>query len=259
MKKLTILLLIFTAFSMNAQDYFSTTTSTAGSTDDITHYGTVVIGDLNQGYIPNPWLSYNDILLRLNNKNLNTSLEVRNNYGKFNLSVASVNGAYSPIAEQGDIVFTKNTAKHIIFNLNNSENDGNSAFFFGDSMNTKTLSILNNGKVGIGTGTPDAELAVNGTVHARKVLVDLVGWPDFVFETGYNLPSLKEVEKHIQEKGHLQNIPSAKQVEDNGVELGEMSSKLLQKIEELTLYTIQQQKLIDQLQKDLKELQAKSK
>ncbi len=259
MKKLTILLLMFAAFSLNAQTYFSTTTSTAGSTADITHLGSLVIGNNNPGYVPNPWSTYLDELLIVDNQDKGTTLIVRNDYGKLNLSVAHANGAYSPIAKQGDVVIRKHTGDNIIFSLNNTNNDGSGAFYFGDNLNTKTLSILNNGKVGIGTGTPDAELAVNGTVHARKVLVDLIGWPDFVFENGYNLPPLKEVERHIQEKGHLQNIPSAKHVEENGVELGEMSSKLLQKIEELTLYTIEQQKLIEKLQKDLKELQAKSK
>jgi hypothetical protein len=69
-----------------------------------------------------------------------------------------------------------------------------------------------------------------------------VGWSDFVFFDNYKLPTLEEVEKHIKEKGHLKNIPSAKEVEENGILLGEMNSKLLQKIEELTLYTIQQEK-----------------
>ncbi|TCP24656.1 hypothetical protein EV195_10587 [Tenacibaculum skagerrakense] len=100
----------------------------------------------------------------------------------------------------------------------------------------------NGGKVGIGTSNPDAKLAVNGTVHAKEVRVDLNNWPDYVFENNYNLPTLEEVEKQIKEKGHLPNIPSAEEVKKNGVQLGEMNKKLLEKIEELTLYTIQQEK-----------------
>nr|WP_299067985.1 hypothetical protein [uncultured Allomuricauda sp.] len=103
------------------------------------------------------------------------------------------------------------------------------------------------GNVGIGTTSPDAKLAVNGNIHAKEVKVDLVGWPDYVFEEEYNLPTLEEVEAHIAKKGHLQDIPSAKEVEQNGVKLGEMNSKLLEKIEELMLYTIQQQKDIEKL------------
>ncbi|WP_272149622.1 hypothetical protein [Tenacibaculum aiptasiae] len=107
--------------------------------------------------------------------------------------------------------------------------------------------ILNNrNKVGIGTTTiPDEyKVAIAGNVITEEIKVQLkANWPDFVFNKDYNLPTLEEVEKHIKEKGHLKNIPSAKEVKENdGIELGEMNRKLLQKIEELTLYTIQQQK-----------------
>ncbi|RZT00336.1 TMF family protein [Aquimarina brevivitae] len=115
-----------------------------------------------------------------------------------------------------------------------------------------------NGNVGIGTYTPDAKLAVNGTIHSKEVKVDLVGWPDYVFEPEYNLPTLQEVEQHINEKGHLQNIPSAAEVEKEGVQLGEMNAKLLQKIEELTLYMIEQNKKTAQLQKEVEQLKKKN-
>ncbi|RNL68606.1 hypothetical protein ED312_23150 [Sinomicrobium pectinilyticum] len=100
------------------------------------------------------------------------------------------------------------------------------------------VRFMNNGNVGIGTSSPDALLAVNGIIHSKEVKVDLNGWSDFVFEDSYNLPTLEEVEEHIKEKGHLKDIPSAKEVEENGIFLGEMDAKLLQKIEELTLYMI---------------------
>jgi len=94
------------------------------------------------------------------------------------------------------------------------------------------------GNVGIGTKSPDAKLAVNGTIHSKEVKVDMTGWSDFVFKKEYNLPTLEEVEKHITEKGHLENIPNEEEVLKNGINLGEMNAKLLQKIEELTLYII---------------------
>jgi len=101
-----------------------------------------------------------------------------------------------------------------------------------------------NGNVGIGTPNPGAwKLAVNGKIRAKEIKVE-TGWADFVFEENYNLPTLKDVENHIKEKGHLKDIPSADEVAKNGIHLGKINSKLLQKIEELTLYTIKQGKEI---------------
>jgi len=119
-----------------------------------------------------------------------------------------------------------------------------------NSLNPQDLITFNsNGDVGIGTTNPDSKLSVNGKIHTKEVKVDLIGWSDFVFLNDYKLPTLAEVENHIKEKGHLKDIPSAKEVKKNGIFLGEMNSKLLQKIEELTLYTIQQEKEIVDLNK----------
>jgi len=109
--------------------------------------------------------------------------------------------------------------------------------------------ILDAARVGIGTANPDSRLAVNGTIHSKEVKVDMLGWtwPDFVFKKEYNLPTLAEVEKHINEKGHLENIPNEEEVLKNGINLGEMNAKLLQKVEELTLYMIDQNKNIQSL------------
>lgn len=104
------------------------------------------------------------------------------------------------------------------------------------------------GNVGIGTDPQSTyRLAVDGAIHTKEVKVDLTGWADYVFQDDYHLPTLKEVERHITEKGHLINIPSAEEVEANGIELGEMNKLLLEKVEELTLYTLQQEKGIQEL------------
>ncbi|TCI93094.1 tail fiber protein [Tenacibaculum sp. M341] len=120
-----------------------------------------------------------------------------------------------------------------------------------DITNSKyNFTVSNSGNVGIGTIKPTAKLAVNGKIHTKEIRVDLnlTDWADFVFYNDYKLPTLTEVENHIKEKGHLKDIPSAKEVAQNGIYLGEMDAKLLQKIEELTLYTIQQEKKIKTLE-----------
>ncbi len=116
-------------------------------------------------------------------------------------------------------------------------------------------SIDGKGNVGIGTIDPKGyKLAVNGNIRAKEIKVEAANWPDYVFAKDYALPSLKETEKHIQEKGHLPGIPSAQEVKSSGVDLGEMNAKLLKKIEELTLYLIEMKKENESFKKDISEL-----
>jgi len=115
------------------------------------------------------------------------------------------------------------------------------------------------GKIGIGTKTPDELLTVKGKIHTQEVIVDLNGAvaPDYVFKnyyTGksilkpdYQFLSLKEIENFIIENHHLPGLPSAKEIEKEGLSLKKMNLLLLEKIEELTLFTIEQQKEIEAL------------
>ena len=113
------------------------------------------------------------------------------------------------------------------------------------------MTLQPSGNVGIGTNDPSSyKLAVNGKIRAKEIKVE-AGWADYVFKEDYNLPTLEEVEQHIAEKGHLINIPSAKEVEEKGIYLGEMNKLLLEKIEELTLYTLQQQKELEKQQNEI--------
>ncbi|WP_299211112.1 hypothetical protein [uncultured Aquimarina sp.] len=122
------------------------------------------------------------------------------------------------------------------------------------------MSIMKNGNVGIGTAdTKGFKLGVAGKIAAEEIKVALYNaWPDYVFEDNHNLPTLQQVENHIAEKGHLENIPSAAEVAKNGIQLGEMNAKLLQKIEELTLYMIEQNKKTENLIKEVEALKHKN-
>ena len=135
-----------------------------------------------------------------------------------------------------------------ILRLQNSENS--SIDFY--TNNTRVVRIANNGHVGIGTTNPGTyKLAVEGKIGAHEVVVTTDGWADFVFEADYNLMPLKELDNYIQENKHLPEIPTTAEVEQNGVSVGEMNAKLLQKIEELTLHTIQQQEFIEALKEGM--------
>jgi hypothetical protein len=114
------------------------------------------------------------------------------------------------------------------------------------------------GNVGIGVNDPgNYKLAVNGKIIATEIVVkEFSSWPDFVFANSYNLRSLGEVENFINENGHLPEVPSAKVVKETGVGVGEMNAILLKKVEELTLYAIQQGKLIKALEEKLEKIEA---
>lgn len=106
-----------------------------------------------------------------------------------------------------------------------------------------TVSATDN--VGIGTITPNEKLSVNGKIRAHEVKVETANWPDYVFEPDYKLPSLTEIEAYIQKNKHLPEMPSAAQLTDKGLELGEMVKIQQKKIEELTLYLIEKNKEMD--------------
>lgn len=104
----------------------------------------------------------------------------------------------------------------------------------------KTITLRHDGNVGIGSPNPTSKLTVAGNINSREVKVSVDAGADFVFEKDYALPSLQEVEKFVTENKHLPEIASAKEMQREGINLSEMNIKLLQKIEELTLYVIEQ-------------------
>jgi hypothetical protein len=121
------------------------------------------------------------------------------------------------------------------------------------------MRINKDGFVGIGTVTPGYILDVCGTIRAKEIKVDLLGGCDFVFKKDYKLMSLNDLEKFVTTKQHLPEIASEKEMIENGLNMKEFQMKLLQKMEEMTLYIIEQNKKNEKQEQELKLLKAEIK
>ena len=159
-----------------------------------------------------------------------------------------VNSGYSNAAQRFGDYFDLNIT-------NNHPGGVHGGINFAANASVK-MAINANGNVGIGTTAPDEKLTVKGKIHTQEVRVDLLGplVPDYVFANDYKLKSLDEVEAYTKKNSHLPEIPSAKEIEKNGLMLAEMNMSLLKKIEELTLYSIEQNKKIDAQTKEIESL-----
>src|SRR5690606_3679842 len=181
------------------------------------------------------------------------------NDGNNNIFIGVMTGFDS--YESSNNIFIGNHCAEAIDEFHNElwiENSGtDKPLIWGDFADDK---LKFNGKVGIGyafgdfpttAGTVNVSgynLFVNGGILTEEVRVMLkTQWADYVFADNYNLKSLKEVEQFIKQNGHLPNVPSAAQVEENGIEVGEIITIQQEKIEELTLHLINQQKELEEL------------
>lgn len=167
----------------------------------------------------------------------------------------------------GDLSYLANTGKMLIgWNrsagmgetnfISNQGPGGSGGFSFYNYDNAGSMHLLmllnGNGNVGIGTNPANDRFAVDGRIKAREIVVTDMGWADHVFYHGYRLRPLNELNTFITRNKHLPGIPSAKQVSETGVQIGEMQAKLLEKIEELTLYLIAQESRLDLQAKEIK-------
>jgi hypothetical protein len=167
------------------------------------------------------------------------------NSGQNDVPFAQYPGAWTPAL----LIQNNDSSRYLWFSPLDAGSGGNARVVTGGSDfdimpgNQLAATFTETGNVGIGTRNPTQKLSVNGTVRAKEVIVDS-GWSDYVFAPDYKLPPLSEVEQHIKSEQHLPGIPSAKDVAEHGVGIGEMQAKLLAKLEELTLHQIAQEKEI---------------
>jgi hypothetical protein len=123
------------------------------------------------------------------------------------------------------------------------------------TQGTGRVNVLQNGNVGIGTSSPQHLLHVAGTIGAEEVVVSSSG-ADYVFDPGYQLAPMSEVDEYIRQNHHLPGIPSASEMQQKGASVGDMQAKLLAKIEELTLHMIQAEKENQELRERIGRLEA---
>jgi hypothetical protein len=254
----------------------SANNATAGSPVTYSNAATVYISDApgvggSHTTITNPYAIYiahgssifNGNLYSLGNVGIgttapNTPLDVS---GLFTTGGQQAN--LDPASPTGNISFLKNSG-HMLVGWNMSASlgetdfvanpgtgvEGGYAFYNMDNSGTllQALRIKQTGNIGIGVNNPDAKLAVNGTVHAKEVLVDVNIFPDYVFKPTYHLPTLNEVKNYIDQNHHLPDMPTEGEVVKNGLKVGETEALLTKKVEELTLYIIAQNKRIEKLE-----------
>lgn len=200
------------------------------------------------------WLRDNQTLMQLDGNSGNLGIGTTSPESK--LHVEGTNNANSQIQ-------LVNTANNSNWSITPMVNDDILSFRANNNNYLQVFNVHASGKVGIGTTdfTGSHLLRVEGGIGAREIIVEAGSWSDFVFQSNYYLRTLEEVEEHINEKGHLPEIPNEQEVIDSGINLGAMDAKLLQKIEELTLYLIEQNKQnkeqqarIEQLESELRKL-----
>ncbi len=212
------------------------------------------------------------INLSIGTTKFNKALTIENSSG--NIGIGTTNPGYLLDVKKTDALndkeyllgsFSHNSGKGVYLGYIGNGTDaklarvrtaGNIDLSFGTTKFTQAVMIKNaTGNVGIGTSNPKNKLSVNGTIWAKEVKVSLTDAADWVFEADYKLQPLAEVEAFIKRNKHLPEMPSADEFRANDMKVSEMTNKLLQKIEELTLYAIEQNKQNEILKNRLEKLE----
>ena len=187
--------------------------------------------------------------------------------GNLGVGTTSPGGKLDVNAGSSYAIRTSTSNRYVIEVKNSSDvgggwwlaNDPNGSFAIHENGVGDKLTINAGGNVGIGTTTPDSKLTVKGNIHSQEVKVDLAGAvaPDYVFKKGYALTSLEELKNYIDQNKHLPEVPSAREMEEEGINLKEMNLILLKKVEELTLYQIESAEKITLLENEIIKLKRK--
>lgn len=261
--------------SIGITDYSAKLNINGGQSITETGKGDMIIGDVDGIH-----MRYDDNEILARNGNGPSTLFLQ--YWSGNISIADNNdgkvgiGNSTPqakvhitdatdlnLSDGGHLILGETNSYNLAFDNNEimARNNGAEATMYLQGNGGDILMIPNEaGTVGIGITSdvflPDGYLlAVDGKIISEEIRVELSSdWPDYVFESDYELPELSDLESQINKKGHLPGIPSALEVETNGFELGDMQKRMMEKIEELTLYLIKADKQIKALEKKLNEI-----
>ena len=197
----------------------------------------------------------------------NPSIELYTGSRKFQFAIASCNSCYNGFAKTGDGVIRVLGGGDMIFSIPGTNGNRKIAFHSeGDKIMT-IQEVGTSGKVGVGTtnfptsiggaNITNYKLFVKGGILTEEVRVR-TGWADYVFEEDYSLKSLAQVESYIKENGHLPNVPSAATVEEEGIEIGDITRVQQEKIEELFLHLIELDKKFEKMNQENKQLKAEN-
>jgi len=167
-------------------------------------------------------------------------IELADTINSFEIGLATAIDSFATGSEPGDgVLRTMGGTQSMLLCIPNDENDGNSYIGFTDDYNGLWMKVCN-----------DRQVRIDGTLHVKEVKIETDVWSDDVFDPGYKLSPLKEVEAYIQENRHLPEVPAAGEVIEKGIDVGEMNVILLKKVEELTLHLIEMEKRIRELERE---------